>query len=323
MRIVLLSVLATLLVLSTGKVVDAQTNNAGILTTNLSLGSSGIQVIALQKILNQDPGTRVVAAGPGSPGNETPYFGALTQNAVIRFQNKYASEVLAPAGLTYASGYVGSYTRTKLNGLMSEASNITPTAPIAASPPASTSSPQNPNLENLTIILADVDKVGAEQGLSSATLASVKTAVIERLSTTTDLRALFFKKANIAPQQSTTYDSSIVGRALAIVEQALSAVFVARHAQAAVDAYFGGAVLGLLPCDGDIWNIYLEPLPPLYPTVLSYAGGSQVFASYNIPFTTYLLGAYTPVPMAYCWLGYYPVPSEGMITPEVGSSALP
>ena len=43
---------------------------------------------------------------------------SLTQQAMIRFQEKYASEILAPLGLTQGTGYVGQMTRTKINQLL-------------------------------------------------------------------------------------------------------------------------------------------------------------------------------------------------------------
>ena len=101
MRISFLSFLTILLLLSYTLHANAQTD---VFTTNLSLGSSGPQVIALQKILNQDPDTRIAVTGSGSPGNETDHFGQLTKAAVIRFQEKYAGEILTPVGLTKGTG---------------------------------------------------------------------------------------------------------------------------------------------------------------------------------------------------------------------------
>lgn len=84
---------------------------------NLSLGATGSDVRELQILLNQDPSTRVAETGVGSPGQETEYFGELTKQAVIRFQEKYRSEVLTPVALARGNGYVGSYTRAKLQSL--------------------------------------------------------------------------------------------------------------------------------------------------------------------------------------------------------------
>src|SRR3989344_1243652 len=67
---------------------------------NLSLGTYGTDVADLNRMLG---------VGDGS------YFSNATYNAVVRFQNQYAGEVLYPAGLTYGTGYVGAMTRAKLN----------------------------------------------------------------------------------------------------------------------------------------------------------------------------------------------------------------
>jgi len=51
-------------------------------------------------------------------GFVTGNFANLTEAAVIRFQEKYASDILAPIGLFKGTGYVGEQTRLKINKIL-------------------------------------------------------------------------------------------------------------------------------------------------------------------------------------------------------------
>ncbi len=82
------------------------------ITRSLNLGSTSQNVQCLQSFLKSQ--------GPAiyPEGLVTGYFGSLTRSAVIRFQEKYASEVLTPIGLFNGTGYVGQMTLNKINQLL-------------------------------------------------------------------------------------------------------------------------------------------------------------------------------------------------------------
>jgi rare lipoprotein A len=92
-----------------------------VFSGNFKKGAIGQAVKCLQMILNLDPKTRVAEAGDGSLGKETSQFGELTRAAVIRFQEKYAAEILKPADLKKGNGTVGKFTRGKLNQILADA----------------------------------------------------------------------------------------------------------------------------------------------------------------------------------------------------------
>lgn len=76
------------------------------------IGSTGQDVKCLQELLNRDPDTRIATTGPGSPGNETDYFGEMTMDALRRFSQKFAD------GQTAFSGPLMQKFNDMLNGIM-------------------------------------------------------------------------------------------------------------------------------------------------------------------------------------------------------------
>jgi|GEM_PF-3326821 len=111
--------------------------------TDLQIGNSGSEVIALQTALEKE-GLQI--KGGWNPN----IFDELTASAVSAFQEKYRSEILTPAGLSSPTGYVGSRTRNKLNALYkcvstSPISTIT-TRPIQVEPPTPVVTPAKPDI---------------------------------------------------------------------------------------------------------------------------------------------------------------------------------
>ncbi len=87
------------------------------LTKDLSFGDREYEVEVLQTWLKQD-------ASVYPQGLVTGYYGPLTRQAVTNFQEKHASEILAPQGRIKGTGEVKQYTRVKLNELYGESGAI-------------------------------------------------------------------------------------------------------------------------------------------------------------------------------------------------------
>lgn len=71
-------------------------------------------VLRLQQYLNKQ-GFILAKNGPGSPGNETNYFGPRTQRALSAFQNHYAAQILHPLSLFLGTGNFFILTRSFIN----------------------------------------------------------------------------------------------------------------------------------------------------------------------------------------------------------------
>ena len=81
------------------------TIDISIFTRDLYRGVSGDDVLALQKILNQN-GFTITENGYGAPGEETTFFGKLTRDALIRYQ---VAQDIKPS-----YGYFGPITRKNI-----------------------------------------------------------------------------------------------------------------------------------------------------------------------------------------------------------------
>ena len=79
---------------------------------NLYFRMENSQVRCLQEFLKEQ-GKEIYPQGL-----VTGYFGPLTQAAVIRFQEKYAEEILEPLELQNGTGFVGPSTRDKINRML-------------------------------------------------------------------------------------------------------------------------------------------------------------------------------------------------------------
>lgn len=135
--------------------------NASVWTRDLTVGSTGADVMALQKFLNMSAATQVAATGAGSPGMETSTFGPATKAAVVKFQTANA--------ITPAAGYVGPVTRTAIAAKC----GTTPTTPGTPGTPGTPTTPtglkggegQFVNIDNISAEVEDEVSEGGEENV--------------------------------------------------------------------------------------------------------------------------------------------------------------
>lgn len=316
-----------------------------VFNRNLKLGMVGEDVRQLQILLNKDNDTKVVSQGIGSPGQESTYFGTLTQKAVIRYQEKFADKILKPNGLNLGTGIVGKSTRAVLNEMHHLSYNsgsiasttyfsVASTSPVATSTKVVLNTPagsvqstnQGPNYENASLFIDSVEKVSKKKGYSSDRIALIKDQIYQGLSTTTDLKKEFIEiiKKNEKNISKNDKVQSLFGTQFASLVTKIRSTISPKKVSAGTGIPFGGALLFAFYCNcSNTWLLTLTPLPPTGVVLLDYIEGSQAYLSYNIPITNWLLGEYI-IGAQTCFTGYMcsGIPAEGLITPMVGSSAI-
>jgi hypothetical protein len=144
-------------------------------TRDLNVGATGADVMKLQQFLNANADTRVAAAGAGSVGMETEYYGPATAAAVSKMQVMYRADILTPAALVNPTGYFGPSSRAKANSLCTAAPVVTPgeteTETETGSGTGSMSLSGEGTLDDVTIDSASDDEI--EEGASDAEVAEV------------------------------------------------------------------------------------------------------------------------------------------------------
>jgi sortase A len=97
--------------------IPPQSESFYVFTRDLFAGSRGADVQILQQFLNAH-GAQVSGIGPGSPGNETTYFGQATRAALARWQ--------AANGIAPAVGYFGPKSRAATMAIMRGTASVPP-----------------------------------------------------------------------------------------------------------------------------------------------------------------------------------------------------
>lgn len=152
-----------------GKRVKTQENNTSFLfKNNLKQGSKGEEIKELQKCLSKDK-----EVYPN--GKITGLFGKETKQAVIRFQEKYAKEILLPSGLKKGTGEVKPLTREKLNQVCQE--NEKQVIPLKFT---LTTINKPPLIEIAEILKKQLESIGMEIEIKKISLSELETSVLAK-----------------------------------------------------------------------------------------------------------------------------------------------
>ncbi|MBU0999227.1 peptidoglycan-binding protein [Patescibacteria group bacterium] len=305
-----------------------------VINTTLRVFSKGVEVECLQE--------KIGATTDG-------HFGPLTKAAVLVFQsnnglvadgivgpltravlnNTKITENIYPAGCVSATGYSPT-TGIKCDSVVSSPQVVSSLSEISEEVEENLKNTINtdPNLANLDQFIQTVVEVRRKNGASEKELKyiadNLNLAVINSgIDYEGKFKELLINESKLSTNFNDTKSSlSFLDK---IITGTLSFLgIIPLTVQASEGVPFGGALIFPFYCSNSSnWMIVLSPLPPTEVVLLSYTPGTQGFASYNIPYTGWLLGSYITSGQCVFQTGPYTttIPTEGTITPMVGSSA--
>ena len=339
-RFYLLIFVVTLFSFQTVFAVSVNISDCEIVST-LRIGSKGAEVRCLQG--------KVGVTADGS-------FGPLTKNAVKAFQSSkglVADGIVGPLSRkaliatlannnNYPAGCVSTIGYSPTTGAKCDGnSNLVASNPTTDNPDPVVNSDkkpesinidnntntENPNLTKLDQFITTVVEVGKKNGKTEQEL-DVVVSNLKQTIINSDID-YYEKFKELLVNESKLSINSKKNSVLSFFNKAVSKTFSFLGVNPSV-AHAGGLPLGgalIFPffcaCNGS-WMITISPLPPTFTVLQSYYPGTQGFASYNMPFNRWLKGFY--VPSGICMIPSYPycieIPTEGTITPMVGSSPI-
>ncbi|MFA6257621.1 MAG: peptidoglycan-binding domain-containing protein [Candidatus Paceibacterota bacterium] len=302
------------------------------ITLKLRVGSKGTEVECLQRKIG------IVADGS---------FGSLTKVAILTFQSNnglVTDGIVGPltratlnavkVGNIYPEGCISNAgfspkTGIKCDNIVKSVVNkgLNPTsAPISNSTPTPTPKVAS-NSINMDQFIKTVVEVSRKSGSSEEDIKIIadtlrETIINSDVDYNKKFEELLTNESKLSANLKTKPLSSLFDKVLTKTFSFLGIKPPIAHA--AVGIPFGGALLFPFFCAYNAsWMITISPLPPTFVSLLTYYPGTQGFASYNIPFTSWLLGDY--VTPGVCIIpAHHPIviPTTGTITPMVGSSPL-
>jgi len=139
-----------------------------IFKRNLTFRNKNQDVLELQKCLSKFPDLY-------PNGEINGYFGKATKQAVIKFQEKFAKEILSPSGLTQGNGEVKQATRDKLNEVCFTQKSSSSPLEITI-----TTSDRFPLSEIADLIQANWQALGIKTNIKKVPLAELQTDVLAK-----------------------------------------------------------------------------------------------------------------------------------------------